>query len=180
MKIILSGEPGIGKSTILEKILIQCATDNKNVRGCIVKEIRNSGIRSGFKLHYLPSHKGTLLACCNRRLSLKYMSRFSVNIDAIEDELIPYIQNMSMDQESDFFIFDEIGRMQNLSPRFLPAIDSLLQVKQPLIATIVHDNEIWSRKYKNNPNFLNFTATKQNRDSLPSLIYEKLFSPSML
>ena len=175
MKILLSGEPGIGKSTILEKILIQCALDNKNVRGCIVKERCNNGIRSGFKIHYLPSHKKTLLACCNRKFSSQYVSKFSVNIDAIENELVPYIQHMSDDAESDFFIFDEIGRMQNLSPRFLPAIDSLLQVKQPLIATIVHENEIWSRKYKNNPDFLYFTATKQNRDSLPSLIYEKLY-----
>lgn len=176
MKIILSGEPGIGKSTILEKVLAQCKMHNKSVHGCIVKEVQSSGIRSGFKIHYLPSYKETLLACCKKRLSLKYISKFSVNLNAIEGELIPFMNHMSLDKVSDIFIFDEIGRMQNLSPGFLLAVDSLLSVKKPIIATIVHDDEIWARKYKNHPDYLHITVTHKNRDSLSSFIYEKIRS----
>ena len=176
MRILLSGAPGAGKSTILEKVIMHLSVQNQNVVGCIVKEMKTNEVRHGFEIHYFPSNTVTLLASCDEILSLEYISRFSVNIDAIENELIPFMYQMCSSAANDILTFDEIGRMQNLSPKFMTAVDSLMKAKQSLIATIVYDDEIWARKYKYDADTFFIVVTEQNRECVPTLINAMLLS----
>jgi nucleoside-triphosphatase len=148
MKIILQGRPGVGKSTILKKIYT--LLESKNPRGCIVEEERENGDRIGFRIKYLPEGGSTQLASTKEALSNVFLSKYSINIKAIENELIPYMFNMSSESDHGVFIFDEIGRMQQKSDKFIPAVDHIMSISKPVIATIVHNDEIWARKYKNN------------------------------
>ncbi len=176
MKILLSGMPGIGKSTILEKVLEQLRKQNQQVMGCIVKEMQTNQVRSGFKIHYFPSSKETVLASCEHQFSSQQISKFSVNIDALENELIPFMHEMSESKTYDMLIFDEIGRMQSLSPQFIPAVDSIMHSNKSLIATIVYDDEMWARKYKDNQNIFFIVANQNNRDFIATLINRMLLS----
>lgn len=174
--LIITGPPKIGKSTILEKVIANLIKKNKCLLGCVVKEIKEQNNRIGFDLCFLPSNKTMLMASSKQNLSNQKIGKFSVSINTIENYLIQQINAMSEDQIHDVLVFDEIGRMQNLSHKFLPAIDMLMKSKKPLIATIVNDDEIWARKYKNNSQNFVITANESNRDFIPILIDEIISS----
>jgi nucleoside-triphosphatase len=168
MKIILQGPPKIGKSTILKKVY--ALLEHKNPKGCIVEEERENGNRVGFRIKYLPEGHSTQLASSKETLSDIFVSKYSINIKAIENELIPYMFEMKSESSHDVFIFDEIGRMQQKSDKFMSAVDHTMSISKPVIATIVYDDEIWARKYKNDAENFIITVTKLNRDFIPHLI----------
>lgn len=174
MKILLSGIPGVGKSTILKNLIK--TLNLKKIKVCIVEEIRNNEKRSGFNVKYIPSEKESLLASKTLKLSDIYMSDYSVNLDAIEQEMIPFMKEMTTTKENDLLIFDEIGRMQNLSSHFIKAVDKLLESKNDLLATIVYDDEPWARKYKDDKNNFLITVTLSNRDFILPLLRAMLRS----
>ncbi|MDR1034894.1 MAG: nucleoside-triphosphatase [Holosporales bacterium] len=168
MKIILRGRSGIGKSTILKKIYT--LLESKNPKGCIVEEERENGERVGFVIKYLPEGGSTRLASISEKLSDVYLSKYSINIDAIENEMIPYMLSMKSESPHVVFIFDEIGRMQQKSAKFIQAVDHIMSISKPVIATIVYDDEIWARKYKNDIGDIVITVTEFNRDYIADLI----------
>lgn len=170
LKIFLRGEPGVGKSTILSTLLKKLS--DKQVVGCVVKEIRHDNKRCGFNLVKIPTQEETLLASSRDVLSDVFVSKYSVNINAIEHDLLPFMQTMAHHPLADLLIFDEIGRMQNTSSHFINALDNLLLTTTPLIATIVHDFEQWAEPYKNRPDIFYITVTPQNRDKIPEIIYD--------
>ena len=53
MRILLSGAPGAGKSTILEKVIMHLSVQNQNVVGCIVKEMKTNGLQEHSTVHYI-------------------------------------------------------------------------------------------------------------------------------
>lgn len=168
MKIILQGPHGVGKSTVLKKVYT--LLEHKKPKGCIVEEERKNGVRVGFKIKYLPENRTTLLASVTEKLSDIYLSKYSINIKAIENELIPYMLEMNDESPHGVFIFDEIGRMQQKSEKFIPAVDHIMSISKIVIATIVYDDEVWARKYKKDDKNLILTVTEQNREHMPYLI----------
>lgn len=170
MKILLSGKPGVGKSTVLSKVRETLLSEGLTVSGCLVKEIRELNNRLGFEVHYMPSQAITVLGHRQILFSSKYVSNYSINISGIDQELIPFMNRLSLSTPSDVMLFDEIGRMQNMSPSFIPALDCLLSADIPLIATIVNDPEEWAQKYKEDPNFFYVIVDAENRDSTPDLL----------
>jgi nucleoside-triphosphatase THEP1 len=167
MKISLTGNPGVGKSTILQTIQHQ-----HDFVGCIVKECKAvDSKRYGFDLHYLDSHEYFPLARKYEDFSNELrMGNYNVNMDEIENKMIPFMDNLSQ-QNSKSILFDEIGKMQNLSPHFINAIDQLLMSNNNILFTVTLDeNETWARKYKDKEKFFTLTITLENRNYIPKLL----------
>ena len=189
VKILLTGSPGVGKTTILENVLQILLAQNKKVMGCLVKEERFKGKRERFHIHYIPDNKTTVLASHLEKLSDFFVSRFSVNTRALKEELFPFMDKMVQSSIDTTLIFDEIGRMQkggtpqgdskkdeSLSHEFLKKVDQLFASPHNMIATILYDDEEWTHKYKNYPHVKVITVTQDNRDSIvPSVM--KLLEP---
>lgn len=167
MKLFITGKPGVGKTTLLQKIIKY--ENEHNIDGCIVEEIKNEDSRIGFSIRYLSSNNQTLLASKIEHLSDFYLSKYSINLKGLEEELIPYMDKIIQNKQLDFIIFDEIGRMQNTSSLFLKKLDLLLNRDCFIISTIVFDDEVWARKYKNG-NF-QITLTEKNRDDCFNIIH---------
>ncbi|MDP2193477.1 MAG: nucleoside-triphosphatase [Alphaproteobacteria bacterium] len=162
MKIFITGKPGVGKTTLLEQIISKLAL--KNMMGCVVKEQRDNGQRTGFHIQYTPAQPATLLALKNIHISDHYVSKYSVNIDGIEHEMLPFMEKMLMTEDVPLLFFDEIGRMQNKSPLFLPMLNHLLEKSTSFLATILYDDEEWTLPFKHNPHYFFITVTEENRD----------------
>lgn len=174
MKIIFQGEPKVGKTTLLEKIISKLINQNVSILGCLVKEILLEQERIGFEIIYIPEINSTILASSQEKLSDSFLGKYSVNIESIEQELIPFMESMAKDAKHDILIFDEIGRMQNMHPEFLNKINCILQKRQTILSTIVYDDEIWAIPYKNHPSFFLITVTISNRDILDELVFVML------
>lgn len=173
---IITGPPKIGKSTILEKTIATLTKNHKSVLGCVVKEIKHHNTRIGFDLCFLPKQDTVLLASSQQELSGRQIGRFYVSISTIDNTLIPYMHTMSTDKTHDVLVFDEIGRMQNLSPKFLAAVDKIMGSQKPLITTIVYDYEKWAQKYKDNSKHFIIDVNESNRDFIPILINSIILS----
>ncbi|CAO5678773.1 MAG: hypothetical protein HEEMFOPI_00409 [Holosporales bacterium] len=168
MKIFITGEPGVGKSTLLNQLIK--TNEHRTIMGCVVDAVKKDEKRSGFKIRYIPSNKETVLASKEEHLSDYYISKYSVNVEGIEKELIPYMEKMTNAPNIDLIIFDEIGRMQNATPLFLKQLDQLLKKETIIISTLVLYDEEWARKYKTSD--FQIKITKENRcESLKIIQY---------
>lgn len=176
MKIMLTGKPGVGKSTILNKVLQDLTQNKKKVLGCVVNEIRSEEKRTGFVIQYIPSMKETMLASSVEVFSDCYLSKYSINVEGIEKELIPYMADMATSDDVDVLFFDEIGRIQKTVPQFLDSVESLLKSPVSLLATIVQADDEWARPYKSHSDVFCIEVTEENRDYIVSLIVDMLMA----
>lgn len=168
VKIFLSGPSGIGKTTILKRIIADFPPEF--IEGCIAQEVLNDDRRTGFEIKYLRSNKISLMASLSSSKDRFSVGDFSVNVDLLERELVPYLNSIIDNQNVQILCLDEIGRMQILAKNFLNTVDKILYSNKPLLATILHDDEIWARKYKNKQKYYYINVTEENREQLPILI----------
>ena len=124
--ILITGMPGSGKSTILEKVITQYP---KKV-GFITREIRKGKDREGFEI---ATHAGdkVLLAHISFNTSQK-VSKYFVNIPHLES-LLPKVSNF---QPDDLLYLDEIGQMQLFSDCFKQLFLTYLDSDNIVLCTI--------------------------------------------
>ena len=118
-----------------------------------------------------------ILASANEILSNNFIGKYSINACEIKYGLIPYMYQLSACDN--LIIFDEIGRMQNTDKNFLGAVDYIMGLNIPIISTVVHDDEVWSRSYKDNNKYFVITITENNREYISELIISMIGSYSI-
>ena len=171
MKILLTGKPGVGKSTLIQKITKKLSLP---LRGIIAKEIRNSeGQREGFEAYNL-SGESVLFAHVHKIHSTHVIgNKYHVDINAINTFVVPEISPTSaLSAKNEVVIIDEIGRMQALSAEFLETTRQLLDSKTSFLGTIVLDPEPWSLPIKKHPELILVEVTEKNRRQLSQSIVE--------
>ncbi|MBU4310532.1 AAA family ATPase, partial [bacterium] len=109
MNILLTGRPGIGKTSILKEII---DTLKINAGGFYTKEVREGETRKGFEIITLNGKRG-ILAHIDCRSPYR-VSKYGVNIKDLEEIAAPAIAEALRNKEC--IIIDEIGRMELYSP----------------------------------------------------------------
>ncbi len=170
MKILISGAPQCGKTTIMNKIIHELKVSQLECMGCLVHEVKQDNSRVGFNICYFPSHETEILASKTDTYSDFYIGKYSVNVAGINEKLIPFMHQMAHMLDDKIIIFDEIGRMQNCSQLFLPTLDQLMHSAHTMLASIVHDDEVWARPYKTNEKVFLIPLDEKNRQDVFDLI----------
>ncbi len=170
MKELLTGIPGVGKSTVLREVL---KGYKGQIRGVITEEIRDSeGKRVGFEVvNFKKDQK--LLAHKTSVVSDSSIGDYKVDIGVIEQFVVPELEK-GITGFGGLVIVDEIGRMQALSKTFLMTLENLFDSDAHILATIVYDPEPWSLQYKHRSDVTVIEVTEQNRNLLPEQILLKL------
>ncbi|MBI2044311.1 AAA family ATPase [Candidatus Pacearchaeota archaeon] len=134
IKIIITGLPGSGKSTVLEKVI----SDIKNKKGFITREIRNNGLREGFKI-VTNNGKDKILASIHFKTPHK-VSKYYVDLNGFE-EILPEFFNFS---KNETLYIDEIGEMELFSKQFEELIMKYLNSENTFLATLskVYSNDL--------------------------------------
>jgi len=165
MKLLLTGLPGTGKTTLLTSML---PTDCFYV---VSEEIRDeAGNRVGFKvktstgLSEVFAHKTSVD-------SDQAVGDYRVDIGAIDRLFSQPIAKA----EQGMVVIDEIGRMQMLSPNFKTTIDELLDKNLDILATIRHGDD-WARQYTDRRDVITFTLTAENHDEIAECLKAALGS----
>ena len=130
MNIFITGNPGCGKSTLIQKILEEIA--DKKVSGIITPEIRVNGARQGFNIIDLASGKEEILAYVIIERG-PGVSRYKVNIEGIEKIMDKFLESY---KDSEYVLIDEIGMIEYNSRKFKETIRMVLSSDKNVIATL--------------------------------------------
>lgn len=131
-KILLTGEPRVGKTTILRNVIEKI----KHKTGFITHEIVGSSGRLGFRIE---TSTGFTYALAHVDFSGPRVSKYGVNISNL-DNILPSLYDYGPD---DLLYIDEIGQMQLYSEDFKNLVTTYLTAPNVFLGTIssVFDNE---------------------------------------
>lgn len=132
---LLTGPPGVGKSTIVSKVILKLKSSGVIVGGCSTLEKRSKGVRVGFDLLNLTDGTSGELATLSSGLGPK-VGRYRVNLEDLS--AIGAAGLVKAAASSEVIVIDEVGPMELVSPEFRKAIRACLDSGKPILA-VVHE-----------------------------------------
>ncbi len=159
MKILITGRPGIGKTTIIRKLAHMLGNQ---AGGFVTAEVRSGGKRTGFMLECL-SGKRAMLAEVSAKGSHR-VGKYRVLIQNLESIGIEAIDE-ALSQKK-ILLIDEIGKMEILSNRFRQLILEVLRSDINMVATIGISDDPFLDGIRSAPDVNIFEVTFENRDRL--------------
>ena len=166
-KIVLSGRPGVGKTTVIMKVI---EGFRGRAGGFYTEEIRRRNIREGFRIKTLDGRDG-ILAHVSRPGPFR-VGRYGVDVEAFDGIAIPSLER-ALEREK-LIIIDEIGKMELFSRRFRSLIPRILASEKKILGVIHQKTDPFTRRIRQLPAVEILSVTEINRNSLRSLILEKL------
>jgi nucleoside-triphosphatase len=158
-KILLTGRPGSGKTTAIEKIVSRLPIRKT---GFFTREIREGGRRLGFKIVTLDGREGVLAHVDIH--SEHRVSKYGVDLAALEKIGVRSI--LEGIESGSLVVIDEIGPMEILSKKFCQAVIDVLSSDIPLLGSIVQRSTPFSDDLKERQDVQVLEITHQNRDAL--------------
>lgn len=167
---LITGQPGSGKTTVVEKIVSNLEDEGFNVGGIYCPEIRSKGKRKGFKIIDVETGESKILAHVDFDRGPK-ISKYHVNVENV-DEISENAISRAL-KNDDLIVIDEIAPMETHSSVFRTQVTKAMDSEKPLLA-VVHKRTsrgfIGRVKERNDSKI--YEVTKENRSSLPEKIEE--------
>ncbi|MDH3727905.1 MAG: hypothetical protein OER77_10280 [Myxococcales bacterium] len=165
--LLLTGRPGSGKTMIMKKVA--AGLSGKRIRGFVTDEIRRAGRRVGFELSTFTGDK-RLLAHVD--IDSRYrVGRYGVDVATL-DEVAE--EALVLDDATDFYLVDEIGKMECFSDKFCAAMRGLLDSGRPLAATVALRGGGFIADVKGRADVEIWEVTNANRNEMPAQILRLL------
>lgn len=155
MKVAITGKSGVGKTSLCEK-LFEKLRHKMSITGFVTKEVREKGMRTGFKLINLVTGQQAWLAKVGE--GHVKIGKYAVLVEEFERFLL------DINWDGELVVVDELGPMEFKSKIFSKIISDLL-AKENLLFVIhqtFHDFLIERIRKE----FTVYTLTEQNRSLL--------------
>jgi nucleoside-triphosphatase len=160
-KILIAGRPGIGKTTIVRKLLA-CAKPIAG--GFLTEEIRQGGRRVGFRVKDI--HYGTegVLAHVDYNRPPR-VGKYGVDVACFERIGVGALRDAL--HRAGAIVIDEIGKMELFSELFQAVVTEVVDSDHPVLATIpiYRHPYLASLRQRNDIRIIEVTAS--SRDDLP-------------
>jgi len=169
--LLLTGNPGVGKTTVLTKTLDALKAEGYTVGGMISHEVREGGVRVGFEIIDLNSSRRGWLAHINQKTGPQ-LGKYRVNLEDLDSIGAQAI--LAAVEDCDVIAIDEIGPMELFSARFKEATRKALESRK-LVVAVVHwkapDSLISEARKREDAELI--TVTYENRETLHEATVEK-------
>ncbi len=157
--ILITGPPGIGKTTLIKKLVK--ALGRLNPGGFYAEEIRRDRVRKGFKLVGL---NGTEAVFAHVDIMSPFrVGKYGVNLDVFEEFLEATEAELL---SAGIILIDEIGKMECFSERFIRIVKKALDADLPFVATVAQKGGGFIDEVKKRRDVKLFRMSMHNRDSL--------------
>uniref|UniRef100_A0A674GH87 Nucleoside-triphosphatase, cancer-related n=1 Tax=Taeniopygia guttata TaxID=59729 RepID=A0A674GH87_TAEGU len=131
--VFLTGPPGVGKTTLIQKVTQALKSSGAPIDGFYTQEVREGGRRAGFDVVTLSGNRGPLSrvspsseSSVSRR---EYrVGQYVVDLVSFEQLVLPMLRNVNHggDTEKRICVIDEIGKMELFSQAFIQAVRQML------------------------------------------------------
>jgi nucleoside-triphosphatase len=161
--ILLTGRPGVGKTTMVNRIYDHYSKNGFKIEGLTTREVREEGERTGFMITDLSSGQEGWLAKKDQGSGPRVGS-YTVVSEALEKIGVAALKR-SMNGTADLVIVDEIGPMEMTSTSFRNNISKVLNGDRAVVATVKFGSRypevenVWRTS-------LCWEITKENRQSI--------------
>jgi nucleoside-triphosphatase len=171
--LILTGAPGVGKTTLLTKTVDALKTKGVRVGGMITSEVREGNVRMGYEILDLTSNKQGWLAHVNGQGGPQ-VGKYNVNLNDLDKVGAAAITQAL--EKCDVIAIDEIGPMELFSEKFKQAVAQALESKK-LMLTVVHGKakDPLVTQIKRRVDAEIFNVTFCNRENLTEQLTRKVF-----
>ncbi len=169
--LLLTGPPGIGKTTLITKTAIALNAKGYHIGGIISKEIRQNHERLGFELINLTTNEHAWLAHISQKEGPQ-IGKYKVSIENLDRVATQAISTAI--KTCEVIIIDEIGPMELFSEKFKQLTRNALESTKLVVATIhwrTQDNLIHA--IRNREDAETISITNDNREALSEKIAEK-------
>jgi nucleoside-triphosphatase len=130
---LITGRPGSGKTSVIEGAVVLLRKRGLKPGGLYCPEIREGGVRIGFKMIDLMTGEERILAHVDQPAGPQ-VSKYRVNVENVNTMSESAIGRAL--READFVVIDEIAPMEIHSEGFKRAVLEALDSPKPLLAVI--------------------------------------------
>jgi nucleoside-triphosphatase len=174
MKILITGRPGIGKTTLIKKVA--STLPKGSYAGFFTEEIREKGERIGFVITSFTGASGIMA-------HVKYKNEYRVGKYGVDVGIIDRIGVSSIEyalQNKKIIIIDEIGKMELFSIKFQEIVKKVFNSETDILATIYYYSHPFTDELKRRNDVEIINITTSNRNKLPSKIINLLQNLSII
>lgn len=160
-KILLTGRPGCGKTTLIKRVVDELALP---AGGFYTEEIRQRGERVGFKIITL-SGEEAVFADVDFRTPQR-LGKYGLDLAALETVGVEALRTAVRGRQ--LVVIDEIGPMEIRSAIFRDAVNKALNSRVPLLGTITARPFAFTNAIKKRRDVTLIEVRRDNREELVS------------
>lgn len=167
LRILLTGRPGIGKTTVVVRTVELLREAGLDIAGFVTEEVRSGGSRDGFDIVVLDGTRAPLA-----RVGLESevtVGRYGVAVEAVREHGLPALR-----LPADVTVIDEIAPMELACPGFEDAVEDLLGTGRHLLATVHASDRGYIGRIKEREDTDVIEVARANRDDLPQQLADRL------
>jgi nucleoside-triphosphatase len=171
-RVFLTGIPGVGKSTVVRKVVERIQQDGVKVGGMTSADLRSGSVRVGFEIRNLMTGEAGVLAHINQGTGPR-IGKYHVKTEDLDRIGTGAI--ISAIKHADLVIIDEVGPMELTSRSFKDAVQAALACGKPLLGTIHRSaQDPLVNAIRRNRDVEVIEVTNENRNSLPDTLERRL------
>jgi nucleoside-triphosphatase len=163
--LLLTGIPGIGKTTIIRKVAESLS--GYDLAGFVTDEIRTERGREGFRLITFDGQEATM-AHVDFRTRYR-VGRYGVDVQTV-DRLVK--SALRLLPHAGIYLVDEIGKMECFSSAFVAGMRSALDSGRPVVASIARKGEGLVGEVKRRRDCVLWEVTHHNRNAMPERVLD--------
>ncbi len=170
--LLITGAPGVGKTTVLIKTVEALKAQGVSVGGMISREVREGNTRVGFEIIDLTNGNRGWLAHVNQKVGPQ-VGKYHVNLGDLE--CIGAQAILEAVEKCAAVAIDEVGPMELYSQKFKHTVKQALQSGK-LVLAVVHAkaNGPLINETKQREDAEIFTVTLPNRSSMPGVLEKQV------